>query len=118
FPNGLKFFDSSIYFTDFVAVKRMKLLPGGAAGPVATLTAQLTFFDDLYVDGKGILVANYLLGSLGALTPGGVDVLDTAAFGLAGPSSVLPAKGRLGLAERDLIVTEKSANRVAVFHPR
>jgi hypothetical protein len=118
FPNGLKVFDSALYFTDFVAIKRLPLLPGGGAGPVTTLNAQLTFFDDLHVDAKGIIVANFLFGALDVLTPGGVDVLDTAAFGLSGPSSVVPALGRLGLANTDLVVTEKTANRLSVLHPR
>src|SRR5262249_26982800 len=99
-------------------VKRLPLLADGGAGPVTTLNAQLTFFDDLYVDAKGILVANFLFGAVDKLTPGGVDVLDTAPFGFNGPSSVTPAQGRLGLSGIDLVVTEKSANRVSVFHPR
>ena len=118
FPNGLKVFDSALYFTDFVAIKRLPLLPDGSAGAVTTLNAQLTFFDDLYVDAKGIVVANFLFGELNLLTPGGIDVLDTAAFGLSGPSSVVPARGRLGLSTTDMVVTEKSANRVSVLHPR
>ena len=118
FPNGLKVFDSALYFSDFVAIKRLPLLPDGSAGAVTTLNAQLTFFDDLYVDAKGITVANFLFGGLNLLTPGGIDVLDTAAFGLSGPSSVVPARGRLALSTTDLVVTEKSANRVSVLHPR
>ena len=77
---------------------------------------QLTFFDDLYVDDKGIFVANYLFGSVEALTSTGVDVLDTAAFTFDGPSSVLPAKGRFGLSQTDCLVTKKSANQLSVFH--
>jgi hypothetical protein len=118
FPNGLKFFDSALYFSDFVAIKKLPLLPDGGAGSVTTLNAQLKFFDDLYVEAKGIVVANFLLGGLDFLTPGGVDVLDTAAFGLSGPSSVTPAHGLLGLSNTDLVVTEKSANRVSVLHVR
>jgi hypothetical protein len=116
FPNGLKAFGGAIYYTDFVAVKRIPLLEDGTAGPVATLTTQLTFFDDLYVDDHGIFVANYLFGSVEALTNGGVDVLDTPAFTFSGPSSVLPAKGRLGFFQTDYLVTEKSANQLSVFH--
>jgi hypothetical protein len=116
FPNGLKVFGGAVYYTDFVAVKRIPLLDDGTAGPVVTLTTQLTFFDDLFVEEKGILVANYLFGTVEALTSSGVDVLDTAAFTFSGPSSVLPAKGRFGLSQTDYIVTEKGANRLSVFH--
>jgi len=116
FPNGLKVFGGAIYYTDFVAVKRIPLLANGRGGPVTTLTTQLTFFDDLYVDDSGILVANYLLGYVEGLTSAGVDLLDTPALGLSGPSSVLPAKGRFGLSKTDVLVTEKTANRLSVFH--
>jgi hypothetical protein len=116
FPNGLKVFGGAVYYTDFVAVKRIPLLADGSAGALATLAAQLTFFDDLYVDDRGIFIANYLFGSVEALTSAGVDVLDTAAFTFSGPSSVLPAKGRLGLGQSDYLVTEKTANRLCVFH--
>ncbi|HVW26979.1 MAG TPA: hypothetical protein VHC69_16540 [Polyangiaceae bacterium] len=116
FPNGLKVFDGAVYYTDFVAVKRIPLLSGGRAGPVTTLATQLTFFDDLYVDDRGILVANYLFGSVEALTSAGADVLDTAAFTFNGPSSVLPAMGRLGFGNDDYLVTEKSGNKLTVFH--
>jgi hypothetical protein len=118
FPNGLKFFGGSIYYTDFFAVKRIPLLADGSAGTVATLTTQLTFFDDLHVDDGGILVANYLFGTAEGLTTTGVDLLDTVAFGFSGPSSVLPAKGRFGLSDKDVLVTEKGANRLSVFHLR
>ncbi|HEX4340726.1 MAG TPA: hypothetical protein VH062_32685 [Polyangiaceae bacterium] len=118
FPNGLEVFGGNVYFTDFVAVKRIPLLANGTAGAVTTLASQLTFFDDLHVDDSGIVVANYLFGSVEGLTPNGVDLLDTASFGFSGPSSVLPAKGRLGFADRDLLVTEKTANRLSVFHLR
>jgi hypothetical protein len=117
FPNGLKFFAGSIYYTDFLAVKRVPLLADGSAGALATLNAQLTFLDDLYVDDAGIAVANYLFGTVEGLTPSGVDLLDTAAL-FSGPSSVLPAQGRFGLSSKDILVTEKNANRLSVFHPR
>ena len=117
FPNGLKVFDSSLYFTDFFSVKRLAVGADGTAGTITTLNSQLTFLDDLYVDASSIYVANYLFGTLELLTPGGYDVFDTAAI-LKGPSSVVPAKGRLGLTNLDVIVTEKSANRVSVFHAR
>ena len=107
-----------MYYTDFVAVKRIALLDDGSAGPVTTLTTQLTFFDDLYVDDEAIFVANYLFGSVEALTSAGTDVLDTAAFTFSGPSSVLPAKGRLGFSQTDYLVTEKTANQLSVFHAR
>jgi sugar lactone lactonase YvrE len=118
FPNGVEFFEGNLYFTDFVAVKRIPLLAGGRAGAVVTLTTQLTFFDDLYVDGRGIAVANYLLGTITGLTPAGVALLDTVAFGFNGPSSVLPAEGRLGFSNKDILITEKNANRLSVFHLR
>jgi hypothetical protein len=116
-PNGLKFFGGAIYYTDFVSIKRVPLLPDGSAGPIATLDTQLTFFDDLYVDARRILVANFLFGTVELLTPGGIDLFDTAAFTFEGPSAVIPAAGRLGFSENDLLITEKSGNRVAVFHP-
>lgn len=116
-PNGLKFFGSAIYYTDFVSIKRVPLLADGSAGPIATLDTQLTFFDDLFVDARRILVANFLFGTVELLTPGGIDLFDTAAFTFDGPSAVLPAEGRLGFSQNDLLVTEKSGNRVAVFHP-
>ncbi len=116
-PNGLKFFGAAIYYTDFVSIKRVPLLPDGSAGPIATLDTQLTFFDDLYVDARRILVANYLFGAVQVLTPGGIDLFDTALFTFEGPSAIVPAEGRLGFSQNDLLVTEKSGNRVAVFHP-
>jgi hypothetical protein len=116
-PNGLKIRGSGLYFTDGLTIKRVPILADGRAGIPVTLVSELTYFDDLYVDAVGILAANYLFGSLQGFSPYGRDVLDTASGVFNGPSAVLPAKGRLGFASGDLLVTEKGGNCVAVYHP-
>jgi len=114
FTNGLKLVDSSIYWTDFGGIKRARISSNGDAGRVRTIASDLTFFDDLFIDDDALLVADYLGNAVRAYTLRGRRIAQTAAV-FTSPSSVLPAHGRLGLGANDLVVTEKGANRIAVY---
>lgn len=116
FTNGLKVLDGTIYWSDFGGINRAKILSSGRAGRVHAFASALTFFDDLFVDGDGMLIADYLGNAVRAYTSRGRLIAQTpAVFG--SPSSVLPARGRLGLGPNDLVVSEKTANQIAVFSP-
>ena len=112
FPNGLKEFDSTLYFSDFTALRRVS----GKPQRIVTFVDQLTFYDDLYVDANGVVVANFLAGSLEAYTPTGLRLGESAPGSFDGPSAVIPANGRLGFTSSDLLVAEKNANQLAVYH--
>jgi hypothetical protein len=116
FTNGLKIVNSMIYWTDFGGINRNRISASGKPGRGQTITTALTFFDDLFVDDNGLLVADYLGNTVRAYTARGRLIAETSAV-FTSPSSVLPARGRLGLKENDLVVTEKGANRVAVYSP-
>lgn len=116
FTNGIKVLDDTVYWSDFGGLKRAKILSSGNAGSVRTVASALTFFDDLFIDGDGMLVADYLGNAVRAYSSRGRLIAQTpAVFG--SPSSVLPARGRLGLGANDLVVTEKTTNQVAVYSP-
>lgn len=115
FTNGLKFFDDQLYWTAFTTVKTVRIRPDGRAGLQRDLGSAITFFDDLYVDERGILLDDYLNGTVVALDARGQFQSHTANATFEAPSSVQPAEGRLGLPESALVVTEKTGNRVSVY---
>jgi hypothetical protein len=116
FPNGPAYFDSAIYFADFTSIDKVEIGADGTPGARTSFASQLTFFDDPYVDEAGLLVPDYLLGSVDALDPLGAPRASTGSSTLEGPSAIVPALGRLGFSNDDILVTEKSADRVAVLH--
>jgi hypothetical protein len=83
---------------------------------VRTRAQRLTFFDDLVVDERGILVADWLGGALRAYGPFGRET-DATQVELDMPSAVVRALGRAGFSQDALLITEKGANRVALFEP-
>jgi hypothetical protein len=115
--DGLKIFDEVVYWTDLGKVNRAAILPDGNASLASTLeSGGSIFFDDLYVDTAGVLVANSLGGGLSAFNQVGLLIGKTPAKTFSEPSAVVPAHSRLGLDESDLVVTEKGANQVTVYH--
>jgi hypothetical protein len=79
--------------------------------------SQSNYFDDLYVAATIPYVADFQGGAIRAYGLDGTVRGVTPLKLIANPSSVLPAQGRFGLGESDLVVTDKSANRVSVVHP-
>src|SRR5258708_5864660 len=120
-PNGLRYIDSSIYWTDSLggSVNRVFILLDGTAGPISSFVdPNANFFDDLYVNSDGtVLVASFFGGALRAYTPlpFGLLYAETPHV-FTNPADVLPAKGRFGFRDKDLIVTDKGANSVVLFH--
>jgi hypothetical protein len=113
-PNGVKFREGRLYWTGLFAVSSAEPAAGGGK---RELFSDLTFFDDLYVDDAGILVADYLNGGLVATDLNGARRGASPSGMFDGPSSVLPCAGRLGLPEGGLIVTERGGNRVSIWQP-
>jgi hypothetical protein len=113
--NGIKFFDGQLYWSTILSVKAIAVKNGVASGISRNLVAAWTLFDDLYVDASGVLVDDYLNGSLLQIDPLGVVSATTPNGVFDGPSSVQPAQGRLGLPADALVVTERNANRVSLF---
>lgn len=112
-PNGLKVYDGALYWSDALlgGIRRVALAtPTGAAAQLASGL----IFDDISVSADGILVADYSGGTVRAYDLAGRRIAQGPS-GLKGPSSVLPALGRLGLGPRDLVVTEKGPGLVSVI---
>lgn len=116
-PNGIKFFDGQLYWSMVLAVKAIEVKNAAPSGPARNLTGAWTVFDDLYVDDSGVLVDDFLNGSLIQVSALGVVSAATPNGVFDGPSSVQPAQGRLGLPANALVVTERNANRVSLFVP-
>jgi hypothetical protein len=116
FTNGVKFapHNSSIYWTDFLAVKRAEINSDGKPGRVKLLFGALSYFDDLAIDKSGILVADFIGGSIHTYTAGARPTGVIYAK-LSGPSSV--QRARAPLPAGTLIVTERSAGRVTLVTP-
>ncbi|HEX6240522.1 MAG TPA: hypothetical protein VFZ61_06495 [Polyangiales bacterium] len=117
FTNGLKFYDSALYWTDFTALKSARVQDDGSPGRVRTLAQRLTFLDDLFVDAQGVLVADWLGSALRLFSAAGRET-DRTRIALANPSAVIRANGRAGFSQHALLVTEKSGNRVTLFEPQ
>lgn len=115
-PNGIRFaaVNSSIYWTDTIVVKRAELKADGKPGRIKILFGALAYFDDLAVDGNGILVADFLRGSIRTYTANArpAGVINAR---LSGPSSVQRAKAPYP--SGSLIVTERLGNRVTLVTP-
>jgi hypothetical protein len=114
-PNGIKYLEKSLYFTSNGDLWN---LPADAtSGTQGTrLVAGSSYLDDLSVDASGIVVADFAGGALRSFDLTGKPTAATLPMLLGNPSSVLPAKGRLGFANNDWIATDKSANSLAVVH--
>jgi hypothetical protein len=113
--NGLKYFDEKLYWSAFTTVYVAPVRTDGQSGRRRTLGSAFTFFDDLYVDQDGLLIADFLNGSIVACDPSGKVQGATPNALLEGPSSVQRANGRLGLPDGALVITERTANRVSVL---
>jgi sugar lactone lactonase YvrE len=112
-PNGTKVYQGALYWTDLLAIKRAPL--DGSSAPV-TLATRVTLFDDLFVDERGMIVADYTGNLLLAYDASGKKVAQTPAV-FQSPSAMLPARGRFGLGQDDLVVTERGGGVVSVYRP-
>lgn len=117
FTNGLTYYAGALYWSDATTLKTARLLTNGAAGVVRNLASRLTFFDDLAVDARALVAADYLGGAVRVYGAFGRET-DATTLPLEGPSAVLRADGRLGFSSAALLVTEKEANRVSLLEPR
>jgi hypothetical protein len=115
--NGLKCYDGKLYWTAFTALKSTEIRANGKPGVQRELASALTFFDDLYVDDSGILLADYLNGTALVLDGRAQYQNGTPSGTFNGPSSVQPAQGRLSLSAAAVVVTERGANRISTFEP-
>lgn len=117
FTNGIKYFDHKLYWTSFTTIYAADVRADSTSGPKRSLGSAVTVLDDLFVDETGILVADYINGSVAASDLNGKVRSATPNGTLQGPSSVLPTLGRLGLPDDALLVTERSGNRLALLRP-
>lgn len=113
-PNGIKIHNGTVYWGDFGIVRKSALFPWSTT--LLVYAIGITFFDDFYVDNDGMLIADYLFGSVLAFGPFGQVLGGTPPGTFINPSAVIPAEGRLGFSHRDLLVTEKGSGNVVVFH--
>ena len=115
-PNALDIHAGVLYWSDIGSLRKQPLSRNAWFAP-SPFVSQLTFFDDMHVDDEGVLIADYLFNRVLAFDLRGRGLGRTDAV-FKSPSSVLPARGRLGLGEDDLLVTEKGANLLSVYRPR
>jgi hypothetical protein len=116
FTDGIKFFAGALWWTNFTEIDKAAIT-SDRAGRTENLANALTFFDDLYVDEAGILVADALNGTINSYDPRGAFDGATPANTFDGPSAVLPAAGRLGLPASALVITERNSGKVSVLEP-
>jgi len=112
-PNGLKVFRQRLFIGDVLGTLRAAAIE--APRIAVPLVQQFALFDDLFVDSRGLLVADFSGGAIRAFDAAGRMLDWTRPGALQNPSAVVPANGRLGLGPRDLIVTEKGGHRVSVL---
>jgi hypothetical protein len=117
FANGVDFAGGALYWTDFGTIKSAIVGADGTPGPIRTRASGLAFYDDLYVDGSEIVAASFLAGSIQVFDQFGLPRGNTAGGVFNGPTAVLPARGRLGLPDDALVVSERSGNQVSFFAP-
>jgi hypothetical protein len=114
-PNALDIHAGVLYWSDIGSLRKQPLARNAWLAPLP-FVSQLTFFDDMHVDDDGVLIADYLFNRVLAFDLRGRGLGATDAV-FKSPSSVLPARGRLGLGADDLLITEKGANLISVYRP-
>ncbi len=116
-PNGIKQFNGSIYLTSGAELWKAGIPEADGGSDFKKLVTAPSYLDDLFVTESTIYVADFGGPAVLAYGLDGTEQGATPKGLLANPSSVVPALGRLGLGQDDLVVTEKPADRVAVVHP-
>lgn len=114
-PNGLKIREGSLYWSGLSDLTVEDL---DSPSSRSRLFSALTVVDDFHVDAKGILLTDFLGGAIYSLDRSGKQVGKTSAGVLKSPSMVLPALGRLGFSQDDLLVAERgggTGNRISVL---
>ncbi|MET0340572.1 MAG: hypothetical protein ABW252_06200 [Polyangiales bacterium] len=112
-PNGIDILDGALYWTDLLT---LKTVPLDKKKPARTLATRATLYDDLHVDARGVIACDYTGNVLVAYDPTGKQVAQTKPV-FKSPSAVVPARGRLGFGQDDLIVTERGGGIVSVYRP-
>lgn len=112
-PNGIKIYAGMLYWDDFDTIRRTSLT---APTTLDVRFKAPTFFDDFVVTDDSVLIADYLFGSVRQYGLDGLPMGSTPPGTFTNPSAVVQARARLGFGVRDLIVTDKGANAVVVFH--
>eukprot|EP01136_Pigoraptor_vietnamica_P009605 Opistho-1_new@46328 len=111
-PNGLRYFNGSLYYTDDGALRRVPILADGTAGDQVELYKESTILDDLALiplgDGTtAVLFADYLHGGLIAVDSWtGAAVSSSPRDLFDGPSSVMRGVPPM-FAGDELLVTDK-----------
>jgi hypothetical protein len=121
--NGIKIYDGKVYITDGTSIRVIPITAQGGPGRVSTLATRFSVFDDLWVDERGIIAADFLGKQLvfytltGQLRSATAPVFET-------PSSITPGRGPL-FPSGALVITEKGAlneltsrdgNRVSLYY--
>ena len=112
-PNGLKVHEGALYWNDLMAVK---VMPLDRSRRPSTLVVRPSVLDDLQVDTRGLVVADYLGNVLVAYDATGQKRAETPQV-FRSPSAVAAARGRFGLGPDDLVVTERGGGVVSVYRP-
>lgn len=105
-PNGIVVKDQILYFTDYFSVKKVAIQEDGEPGEVQTIHTRISVLDDLTAFSDGLVVTDFVQGTIFHLTFEGELVRESSPELFKGPSSVVLGKPPL-FEEGELIVTEK-----------
>ena len=123
FTNGVSIKGSSLYLSGGMEVHKIEILSDGTAGEDRVLHTRISFLDDLTTYAGGVIVADFISGTIFYVTDAGKVTYETYPT-FAGPSSVHLAQAPL-FEPGGLIVTEQGlmgqipalGNQVSLFTP-
>ncbi len=124
-PNGIAIQENILYFTDGGSVKRVEILENGDPGELVTIYTRPTVLDDLTVFSDGLIVTNFIKGTVFHLSTTGELMRETCPETFIGPSSV--CIGRPPFESSDILVTERGilyemtssvGNKLSLFKPK
>jgi len=123
FTNGIDIKDSALYLSGGMEVHKIEIKDDGTAGEDRVLHTRASFLDDLTAYKGGVIVADFISGTIFYVTDAGEVNYETFPI-FAGPSSVHLAQAPL-FEPGSLIVTEQGllgqvpalGNQVSLFTP-
>jgi hypothetical protein len=124
FTNGIAIKGSSLYLSGGMEVHKITIQDDGTAGEDRVIHTRTSFLDDLTTYADGVIVADFISGTIFYVTDAGKVVYETYPT-FAGPSSVHLAQAPL-FEPGGLIVTEQGlmgkipavGNQVSLFTPK
>jgi len=123
FTNGVAIKGSALYLSGGMEVHKIQIQGDGSAGEYRVIHTRVSFLDDLTTYADGVIVADFISGTIFYVTDAGKVIYETYPT-FAGPSSVHLAQAPL-FEPGSLIVTEQGlmgqipalGNQMSLFTP-